>query len=224
MLLIENYILYVQMCNQILMPNIIDIIFSYTDIIKLSISKFENYNISEIFSNNNINRFYKYIKINAGNCSVNIMLLLQNPSLDESKNKLSKIIKILLSYNPNINSIAIINSSPYIINKFTKENIHKFLSMKQENLEFINKILNKMNYDELFIGVGQHALNCGLKEFNTIYKSILNIIKELDLSQIKLKYFGCLVYNNTIPMYPISPKYINKINIQDLPLEILTNY
>ena len=152
------------------------------------------------------------------------MLLLQNPSLDESKNKLSKIINILLSYNPNINYIAIINSSPYIINKFTKDNIHNYLSMKQENLNFITKILNNMIYDELFIGVGQHALYCGLKELNTIYKSIINIIKELDLTKIKLKYFGHLVKNNTIPMYPISPKYINKINIQDLSLEILTSF
>ena len=94
--------------------------------------------------------------------------------------------------------------------------------MKQENLNFINKILNNMKYNELFIGVGQHALNCGLEEFNTIYKSIINIIKELDLSQIKLKQFGHLVNNNTIPMYPINPRY--PINIQDLQLEILTNY
>lgn len=191
-------------------------------------NSFFDYQTIEIFSNDKIHRYRKTIMINKNN-NLNIAILLQNPSEDD--NSEFNIIKIIFDifnknkYN-NIRSVTIINLVS-VITKLTDKNLIK-KNYNNNNIEYIKKLLNITDYNEIFIAVGQHLINQGLtKIFNETYKKIMFLIFE---KKIKLKYFGIFVKNkniksiyNKIPCCP-TRKSNNLIKLLDLDKNIVKYY
>lgn len=208
--------------------DIINIIKDFQNKIIIKYSLFLNYKSINIFSIDGKHRYRKTIIINENNY-LNIAILLFNPSYDE--NPEISVINIIIDifknnkYN-NIRSITFINLIS-VITKSTNKNIIKN-NYDNNNIEYIKKLLDNINYNEIFIAVGQHLISQGLTNiFNNTYKEIMYLILE---KNIKLKYFGIFVKNkninsiyNKIPCYP-SRKSNSKIKLLNLNKIIVKNY
>ena len=178
---------------------------------------------------NKENRFLKIVEID-NTKSLHLLICLQNPSDDGNNCKLKPLIKKFNNDHPNhdnISTITIINVSSYITPHIEDIDINirseKYTSYNQENIEVITKLLDSNNYDEIYLGVGQHPLHnkCKLKkEFNQIFPRLINLIKEEQPN--KWKYFGTMVGpNQLLPGYPRNPSIIQ---YKDLDIDKIDKY
>ena len=195
-------------------------------VIKINNQNFQSYGLFN--SLNKENRFLKIVEID-NTKSLHLLICLQNPSKDDNNCILNKLIKKFYNDHPdydNISTITIINVSSYITPHLEDIPLNirseKYTSYNQENIEVITKLLDSNNYDEIYLGVGQHPLSskCKLKkEFNQIFPRLINLIKEKQPD--KWKYFGKMVKDQLLPCYPRNPSIIE---FKDLDINKINEY
>ena len=184
-------------------------------------------NITEIFSLNRLFRYSKLIILDETKTN-KICIILQNPSDKDNKllSNYNNIIKLISEQNNNIHSIILINLFARISANIKKwNNIYQLIDHDEENnMIYIKNNIFNINYDEYYLGYGQHIQYiCTKNIFRPIYCKFLSIL--LSLENIIMKKFHseyCKVGKFEIPGYPfpiVRPKPINITIIDRLILQ-----
>jgi len=171
-------------------------------------SKYMTYKIKSLYNSDNTCRLSKTIYLSSNNQLSKILIILQNPTKDNTPNCIYKTLidKFIndINYKDNIYSICIINLISIISSDIKSELLlydnNNILNILEENKLYILNLISKNNYNEIFIGCGQHFVNfeTNIKKF--IFKLYKDIIIQISLNNCsKIKYFGKFVYNNLIP-------------------------
>ena len=188
-----------------------------------------DYDITEIFSLNELFRYSKLIILDRTKIK-RLCIILQNPSNDlKSLSNYCKIIKLLSNQDDNIHSIIIINLFARIDSDIENwKNIDQLIDQDEKNnmIYIKNNIIN-INYDEYYLGYGQHLqykLNTTI--FRLIYCNFLSIL--LSLENILIKKFHseyCTIDKKfEIPGYPFPRGRSKPINITIIDRSILQKY
>ena len=177
----------------------------------------------------NNNRYWKKIFISDDENKLKILIFLQNPSNDKNIGTLEKLIKKFLepheNYKDNIYSITFINVYSKIDTKIKNWNDLYFnntilTDYEKSNVDAIKILLLNENYDECYIGCGQHPCTKGpqiKKYFLETYKKIVNMM----LNKI-ISFKGFYDFTKFhIPDYPYSQKTKYNPIFRDIPTEIL---
>ena len=185
----------------------------------------KNYDIIEILSLNQLFRYSKLIIIDRTKTK-NICIILQNPANDDNKKSsiFYKIIKELLSYDNNINSIVLINLFATIASKIN--NCVHLLNFEDEshNMIYIQNNIFNTSYDEYYLGYGQHCNRVCKKLFRIKYCNFLSILLSLDNIIIKKFHDNyCYIDNFKCPPYPFTQK-AGLISITLIDKSILKEY
>lgn len=186
----------------------------------------KEYKIEICISIDSNNRYWKEIFISDDENKLKILIFLQNPSTDEKDGTLLKLIKKFLeceNYRDNIYSITFINVYSKIDTKIKKWNSEILTDYEKSNVDAIKILLLTKNYNECYIGCGQHLCRLGTKDkqienyFLETYKNIVNMM----LNKIILfkGFLGFTKYH--IPDYPYSLKTNYNPKFTDISIDIL---
>ena len=186
----------------------------------------KEYKIEICISIDSNNRYWKEIFISDDENKLKILIFLQNPSKDEKEGTLIKLINKFLeceNYRDNIYSITFINVYSKIDTKIKKWDSKILTEYEKSNVDAIKILLLTKNYNECYIGCGQHLCTLGekgkqiKKYFLETYKNIVNMM----LNRI-ISFKGFWEFTKYhVPDYPYSPK--NKYNPKfiDIPIDLL---
>jgi hypothetical protein len=188
----------------------------------------KEYKTEICYSIDNNNRYWEKIFISNDENKLKILIFLQNPSNDKHLGTLKKLIKKFLeheNYKDNIYSITFINVYSKINTKITKWNDLYFnntilTDFEKSNVDVIKILLLQENYNECYIGCGQHPCTKGQhikKYFLETYKKIVNMMLNKIISF--KGFYDFTKYH--IPDYPYSPKTKNNPIFRDIPIDLL---
>jgi hypothetical protein len=198
--------------------------------IKIVINNKE-YKTEICYSIDNNNRYWEKIFISDDENKLKILIFLQNPSNDKKIGTLKKLIKKFLeyeNYKDNIYSITFINVYSKIDTKIKNWNDLYFnntilTDFEKSNVDAIKILLLKENYDECYIGCGQHPCTLGKKGqqikkyFLETYKKIVNMMLNKIISF--KGFYDFTKYH--VPDYPYSQKTKYNPIFRDIPIDLL---
>ena len=185
--------------------------------------------ITEIFSLNKLFRYSKLIILDE-NKTEKICIILQNPSNNDNNlsSNYNKIIKLISEQNDNIHSIILINLFARIEADIKNwKNIYQLIDQDENNnMIYIKNNIFNINYNEYYLGYGQHIQYICTKDiFRPIYCKFLSIL--LLLENIIMKKFHseyCKIDKLEIPGYPFPKGRPKPINITIIDRLILQKY
>jgi len=180
---------------------------------------------------NNNNRYWNKIYISNDSSKLNLLIFLQNPSDDLKVGTLKKLIHKFIEDDKYIDKIYTIT----FINVYSKidKNINNWINLnfdneiltneEKQNIDALQILLLINNYNECYIGPGQHICSFGLKGthikkyFLITYTKIVNMM----LNKITIfKGFGNFSSYH-IPDYPYSRKTKYNPIFIDIPINLL---
>lgn len=196
-----------------IISNII-IIFNIVKYIKNKIKYNLNIQIDSCNDSIPITRYYYKSKILNNTTDKNLIIILQNPS---TKNNKDRMTKFLCNHIKNYRHIYIINIIPFVeknIENINIANIDILNYYHEINLNKIKKLFNQVNNFDILLACGQHFTRSEVKLYKFYEKCFIDILNFIKLYKNNVYCLGftkkrIIISPNEKILLPIYPKYKN---------------